>query len=122
MDEGVFLLLSALLHTVLQGIGLTAVCAASARLVSSLINFFVNRKLVFKSTCPAGKALVRYFSLAAPIALGQFLLTHGAYLLFDITTEQIALRSLIYALAMTALFLISYMGQQRWVFAPQKSK
>lgn len=120
IDWGVYVLLTYILQDHLSNFLLTLLPTLAARVLSSLINFFVNRKLVFKSTCPTGKALVRYFSLAAPIALGQFLLTHGAYLLFDITTEQIALRSLIYALAMTALFLISYMGQQRWVFAPKK--
>ena len=40
--------------------------------------------------------------------------------LFSISESAHLLRTLIYVGVMTVLFVLSYMIQQRWVFAPQK--
>ena len=52
----------------------------------------------------------------------QVLLTQGVFTLFRIQDSANGLRTLIYAIVMTALYFLSYMIQQRWVFAPQKSE
>ena len=89
-------------------------------MVSSLLNFYMNKLLVFKTECSTKTAMARYFLLAVPQMLAQTLLTEGAYKLFSIAPEAVALRTLIYAVVMTVLFVVSYMIQQRWVFAPNK--
>ena len=45
----------------------------------------------------------------------------GIYLLLGIPAEATALRGLIYAIVMTALFFASFVIQQRWVFAKDKN-
>ena len=86
-----------------------------------MLNFFLNKKLVFNSKVSTGKAMVRYYSLAVPQMAAQVLLTQGVYALLGIPDTATGLRTLIYAVVMTALYFLSYMIQQRWVFAPQKS-
>ena len=122
VDNGLFAVLSHLLQTILTGFALTAVPAAAARLVSSLLNFFMNKRLVFENKGSTGKALLRYYALAIPLALLQIILTHGVYLVFSIGESQIFLRSLIYAIVMVVLFIGSYVIQQRWVFSNKKSE
>ncbi len=118
VDEGVFMLLSFLLP--LGGMALTAVATTSARLVSSLLNFFMNHRLVFNSHAPIGKAMLRYYLLAIPQFLAQLLLTQGAITLFGITDDQTLLRGLIYGIVMCVLFIASFVIQQRWVFSGKK--
>jgi putative flippase GtrA len=121
IDEGMFLLLSFLLHGILQDVILTAVCTAGARLVSSIINFFMNHRLVFQSQASVGKSLVRYYALAIPQLIVQFLLTQGVFTLLNIADSQTLLRGLIYGLVMCVLFIVSFVIQQRWVFAGKAS-
>ena len=116
LDEGVFLALSWLLQSILSGFALTAVPTVTARLVSSMFNFFFNKKIVFESKGHTGQAILRYYALAIPILLLQLGLTHGAFLLFGISETQFFLRALIYALVMVVLFIVSFTVQQRWVF------
>ena len=44
------------------------------------------------------------------------------YALLGIPDSAAGLRTLWYAIVMTVLYFLSYVIQQRWVFAPQKSK
>jgi len=87
-----------------------------------LLNFFMNKKLVFKTNVSTGKAMVKYYALALPQMAAQVLLTQGVYILLGISDSANGLRTLIYAVVMTVLYFLSYMIQQRWVFAPQKTK
>ena len=121
VDIGLFTLLSYLTHSVLTGFLLTAVPTVAARIVSSLLNFYLNKKLVFQTNVHTGKALVRYYMLAIPQMAAQVLLTHGVFYCFSITETDHFLRTLIYTIVMVTLYLISYMIQQRWVFAPRQS-
>ena len=122
VDEGLFTLLSWLLGGCLSGLALTAVPTVTARAASSLLNFFMNKKVVFHSQASTGKALLRYYALAVPILLLQLGLTHGLYLLFSIDAGRVGLRALIYGTVMAALFLLSYLAQQRWVFAASEKE
>ena len=101
---------------------LTAVSGVGARTISSLLNFFLNKKLVFRANVDTKRAMLRYYALALPQMAAQVLLTQGAYALFAVSDRSNGLRTVIYALVMIALYFLSYMIQQRWVFAPQKSK
>ena len=122
VDTGAFSLLSGLLKNVLSGMALTAAAGVSARVISSLLNFFMNKKLVFQTNVDTKKAIVRYYALALPQMAAQVLLTQGVYALFGIPDTATGLRTVLYAVVMTALYFVSYMIQQRWVFAPEKSK
>lgn len=93
-----------------------------ARGFSSLFNFTLNKKLVFNSKGRTGKALLRYYALAIPVFLLQIGLTQGAYHLLHIRSGQVFLKTLIYTIVMACLYLISFMTQQRWVFAKSKEK
>ena len=106
----------------LTGMALTATAGVGARVVSSLLNFFLNKKLVFQTEVDTKKAMLRYYMLALPQMAVQVLLTQGVYTLLHIGEGAGALRTVIYAVVMVVLYFVSYMIQQRWVFAPQKSK
>ena len=120
VDTAAYSLLSYLLRALLSGLALTAAAGVGARVISSLLNFYLNKKIVFQSEVATFKALVRYYALAIPLMASQVLLTQGVYALMGITDDQGALRTLIYAIVMTVLYLVSFMVQQRWVFAGRK--
>lgn len=122
IDEGMYTVLSHLLQNVLTGFAFTAIPAAVARLISSLCNFFMNKKLVFQSKGNTPKALVRYYAVAIPNALLQIGLTHGVYLLLSIGQDQMLLRTALHFAVMVALFIVSFIIQQRWVFTNKGDK
>ena len=122
VDTGAYALLTAILKNLLQGFALTAAAGVGARVISSLLNFYMNKKLVFQTNVSTGKAMLRYYALALPQMAAQVLLTQGIYALLHISDSASGLRTLIYTVVMTVLYFLSYMIQQRWVFAPQKSK
>ena len=122
VDNGLYALLSGLLHSILVGFPLTAICTVSARVASSLLNFFMNHKLVFESNVSVKKAMLRYYMLAIPQMAAQVLLTQGVYALLGISDSATGLRTLLYAMVMTVLYIASYMIQQRWVFFAKTTK
>ena len=130
VDTGISTLLTVLLSGTLAGASLTAAAELPARAISSLFNFFVNKKLVFQTQVNTGRALLRYYMLAIPQMLAQFLLVHVGVKLLGLEVAEgavmpgsmVAMRAIVHVVVMIVLFLISYMIQQRWVFAPQKSK
>ena len=122
VDTGAYALLTVLLRDLVQAFALTAVAGVGARVISSLLNFFMNKKLVFRTNVSTGKAMLRYYALALPQMAAQVLLTQGVYALLKISDTAIGLRTLIYAVVMTVLYFLSYVIQQRWVFAPEKNK
>ena len=107
---------------VLDGFWFNTVPGFIGRAVSSLLNFYINKRLVFHSHGNTGKALGRYYMLALPQMLLQLGLSSGAYRLFGIEEAQTVLRMLIYMLVMCILFVASYTIQQRWVFAGKTAK
>ena len=122
VDTAAYSLLSKALSGALTGLSLTAAAGVIARVISSLLNFFLNKKVVFRTECSTGRAMLRYYALALPQMAAQVLLTQGVYALFGISDSATGLRTLLYAVVMTVLYFVSYMIQQRWVFAPQKTK
>ena len=121
VDTGAYSLLSWLFASAFQGFALTAAAGVIARVISSLLNFFMNKQLVFRTSVSTGKAMLRYYTLALPQMAAQVLLTQGVYALLGISDSATGLRTLIYAVVMTVLYFLSYVIQQRWVFAPQKN-
>lgn len=122
VDAGGFSLFSWLFSRSVTGFALTAVAGVLARAVSSLLNFFLNKTLVFRSQVSTGKALLRYYLLALPQMAAQVLLTQGTVDLLHISDRQGGLRTIIYVVVMVALYFISYTIQQRWVFAVKKNE
>ena len=122
VDTVAYSLFTGILGTILKGFTLTAAAGVGARVISSLLNFYMNKKLVFQANVDTKKALVKYYMLALPQMAAQVLLTQGIYALLNIADSATGLRTLWYAIVMTALYFLSYMIQQRWVFAPQKTK
>ena len=122
VDIGIYTLMTWLLSAVMGSVTVNLVSHIGARLVSSLLNFFLNKKIVFHNHTHTGKALLRYYATALPIMLAQFGLTSGVFHLFNIGDEQILLRAAIYALVMIVLFVASFSIQQRWVFANRNNE
>jgi len=120
VDEGMYMLLTFLLHAKLSGGILTASAVFGARLVSSLLNFYLNRRLVFQSHGNPWIALGKYYALAAPVALLQMLATEGIYAMFNIGESLVLLRSVYHTVVMIILYFVSFLVQQRWVFANRK--
>ena len=77
---------------------------------------------MFQTDVDTKKAMVKYYALAVPQMAAQVLLTQGVYALLNISDAATGLRTLWYVIVMTVLYFLSYVIQQRWVFAPQKSK
>ena len=122
VDTVSYWLLSLGLSGVLSGFALTAAAGAAARIISSLVNFFLNKNMVFRTKVSTGRALIRYYALAIPQMGAQILLTQGIYTLFRVSDHAGGIRTLWYVVVMVVLYFISYTIQQRWVFAPQKSE
>ena len=120
VDTAAYSALSAILGGLLKGLALTSAAGVGARVISSVLNFFLNKKLVFNSKVSTGKAMIRYYALAIPQMAAQVLLTQGVYWLLGIPDGATGLRTLLYAVVMTALYVVSFMIQQRWVFAADK--
>ena len=122
VDTAAYALLSKLFSGIVKAFALTTVAGVGARVISSLLNFYMNKKLVFQTNVSTGKAMLRYYALALPQMAAQVLLTQGVYSLLNIADSATGLRTLIYAVVMTVLYFASYVIQQRWVFAPEKNK
>ncbi|MBO5892180.1 MAG: glycosyltransferase [Oscillospiraceae bacterium] len=120
IDEVLHTLLTIALCDVLLGWKLSAVTILGARLVSSLLNFFLNHKLVFHSSEKLGTALGKYYVVAFPVAILQFAGTEGIYRLLNVGEELVFLRSVYHMLVMVALYFVSFLVQQRWVFSRSK--
>lgn len=93
-----------------------------ARLVSSFVNFSINRKVVFKSRNNYGKTIVKYYLLS----VCQVSASYGLLYLFSTVIFKLADGSLwdtlIKIIVDTTLFFISFRIQQNWVFASKSKK
>ncbi len=120
LDTGLYALMTWLLCGVLRDPFLSWTATTIARVSSSLVNFYLNQRLIFHSRAHTGKSLMRYFILAVGIFVGQLLLNSGLIALFRVGEEQTWIRAFLYVCSMVPLFVLSYTAQQRWVFADDK--
>lgn len=98
-------------------IPLTYSSAFLARVLSSLVNFLVNAKLVFRGQTD-GRTLVKYYILAvAQIALSASMVFLTEHIL---RISSPALSTLAKALIDSFLFFFSFRIQHRWVFNSKK--
>ena len=98
----------------------TITAATVARVLSSLVNYYMNKKLVFHSQVSTAKSLFRYAVLAVVSWLLQTGMVMAIFSIFEIGVEQEGLRTLVHAGCMTVLFVMNYVVQQRWVFTSKK--
>ena len=95
---------------------------AIARLVSSFVNFSLNRKVVFKSKDKYGSTLVKYYALC----ICQLAASTGLVYLFSTVIFRLndgsLFDTLIKVVVDTFLFFLSFRIQQTWVFVPKKKK
>lgn len=91
------------------------VSVVSARVVSALVNFRLNRTLVFGDTGDARTALKRYAALAVAILVANYALLAT---LVDMLGVPLVLAKLVVE---TGLFIVSYVVQHRGVFTTPAS-
>lgn len=88
---------------------------AGARVVSSLINYFMNKKVVFRSEESVAYSLPRYYLLC----VCQAVLSYGLVYLFADLLFQLKgslLETLVKLVVDVCLFFISFRIQHKWVF------
>ena len=117
-------LLFFLLNVGLEGAGMRkadsqlriALATVGARAVSTIVNFCLNRKVVFKSDNSVGGTLVRYYILAVCQMTASFLLVNlVAERLLGMTAG--VGESVVKFVVDMCLFAISFYVQKHWVFA-----
>ena len=120
VETAMLAVLNLLLKNALVGVALTAATTIPARIISCVVNFYLNKNMVFKSNVSTGTAMIRYWILAFFQMLAQFLLDEGCYVLFGVNAAATGLRVVIHTVVMVGLYFASFMIQQRWVFAAEK--
>lgn len=119
VDTGGFYVLNLLLRPLLGGYT-EPVCNVMARTGSSLFNFLLNYKVVFGSTQPCGKAMLRYYFLAVPqLAVSTVLVTVFTRL-FHVDSAGAA--TAVKIVVDGCLFVISFFIQKHWVFRKKDLK
>ena len=86
-------------------------------MLSSLFNFTVNRKAVFRSDAPLATTMARYYILWAFQLLASFGLVKLLSGLFGDGSGIVAVLKLIVDMF---LYFVSFRVQQAWVFKPPK--
>ena len=124
VDIVLFTLINVLLSktTNLDSKVILAVATAGARVISSMFNYTMNRKLVFESDAPVKSSIGKYYLLC----VCQMAASYGLLYLFAVVILDLAKGSLLQTLVKfvvdMCLFLVSFQIQQRWVFANKNSK
>lgn len=105
------------IFSVLTKLGLAGVLISTviARAVSSLLNFFLNRKMVFHSKESLPKSLLKYYLLAIPVMLLSALGVKGLCLLTGIPEDSLIVTA-IKVVVDIILFIINYHIQKKWIF------
>ena len=99
-----------------------AICTVIARIVSSAVNFTLNKNKVFRSSASLKTSLTRYYILAAVILLLSSVSISAVSLLFSLTDGRYALLKTACKFCIdSVLFLISFRAQREWVFAAEKT-
>ena len=90
-----------------------------ARVVSSVVNFLINRRFVFTSRVGMAKTFLRYVCLAVPVMLTSWLTVYALSKLAGAGVDHMG-RTLVKIPVDTVLFLISFRTQRNWVFAEKR--
>lgn len=107
VDIGIFALLGLIFS--FEKTGMIFAATVAARLVSGLVNFFMNRHFSFKSRMRAGREAARY----AILFIAQMLISAGLVsLLSALPAATVVLKIIVD----TVLFFVSFRIQNNWVF------
>ena len=87
-----------------------ALATCLARVVSMLVNYSINKKVVFKDKNTQNKSFVKYILLCIPIMLLSTILVYITHHFFQLNDKIMKI------LVDSLLFLLSYKLQQNWVF------
>ena len=87
---------------------------AIARIFSSLLNYSMNRKVVFPTDVPIKKSLLKYYCLAIPLLLTSAMLT-AIFENIPIFNTAFLIMLLGYLIDFI-LFFVNYFIQKKWVF------
>lgn len=115
VDIGLFRVFLAVFGFLGNAAAKTTVSTALARVISSVVNFALNKKMVFRNADNVGKTLFRYYCLAIPQFLLSALLVSGIDRLIGAGNDWIT--TLIKIVVDTVLYFVSYGIQRNWVFA-----
>ena len=97
------------------------IATAGARIVSSLVNYTMNKKLVFRSDGAVGDSLFRYYLLCVcQMAASYGLVWFFADVLFHLGGSL--LETLIKFIVDMGLFFASFRIQQQWVFQKREKR
>ena len=109
VDIGLFAVLNGICH---WGVFASTVLS---RAVSSVVNFTLNKKVVFHSGASLSKSLVKYYSLAIPIMLFSAFGVKGLSLLLDLPENSFAITAIKFIVDII-LFILNYNIQKKWIF------
>lgn len=119
IDYGIFTLLVCLLADSTDRSVRLLIATAAARVISSICNYCLNRRAVFRSKASVNSSLVKYYILC----IFQAGLSYGLVLLF---TGLLGLKgfteSLVKVIVDVILFFISFQIQRKWVFGEKGIK
>ena len=117
IDYGIYALLVFLIGEKLERGLRLLIATVSARAVSSMCNYTMNKKAVFKSNASVGRSLVRYYTLC----VFQTAASYGlVYLLSSLCRAGSFLEVVLKLVVDVVLFVISFQIQHRWVFKEDK--
>ena len=116
LDYGLFTLLNAVLLRGMADGGRELCATYGARIVSAVVNFLLNRNVVFQSTAAPGRSAARYAILAVAQAAVSAALV---YAIRRLTGSSQLMETAIKVPVDVGLFLASYQIQKRWVFGPK---
>ncbi len=92
------------------------IATLGARAVSSLCNFLINKRVVFKSDAPLAKTMAKYYTVSCV----QVLASYGGVYLF---TQVLGVPSMISKFVVdTVLFFVSFRVQRAWVFGEGRNR
>ena len=117
IDIGLFTLINMLTEPLFGGQETLRlfVAAAGARVVSSLVNFLINRSGVFRSGKDIRRSALRYYTLAVCQLAVSYLCVSGLSLLFGGGAS--IWQTVIKIIVDTLLFFVSFGIQRDWVYA-----
>lgn len=121
IDEGAFFLFKVLFGSAaaLLSIPTTFIAALLARVISSIVNYLINAKVVFEGQTNK-TTLLKYYTLA----VAQILLSTCVVFLAEnlLSISSPALSTLIKIVTDTILFFFSFRIQHKWVFKKDAAK
>jgi len=117
VDIGVYAILEFALATAVTPQVRVLICTIASRVISSVVNYFLNRNGVFKSAEGVKSTVVKYYILA----LCQMGASYGLVFLFtNIFGVSGVLELIIKCAVDLCLFIFSYNIQRKWVFKSKK--